>query len=120
MKTIKYLSINTCRANPGTIYVFGDNLIQRGKAGQALIRDEPNAYGIPTKRLPSMASQAFFSDRKDEQEAVHRAIADLVKLSFTHTIVFPEAGIGTGLARMEASSPQLFKTMNKMLIDYFE
>lgn len=42
------------RANREKIYVFGDNMKRYGKRGQAVIRDEPNAFGVATKRHPSM------------------------------------------------------------------
>jgi hypothetical protein len=51
-----------CRAHPDKIFVFGDNTKGFGKGGQAIIRDEPNAFGVPTKRLPSMAEGSFFEE----------------------------------------------------------
>ena len=48
------------RENPHKIFVFGDNMKRYGKRGQAVIRDEPNAYGVATKRYPSMDNWAFF------------------------------------------------------------
>ena len=36
------------------IFIFGDNDIEKGKKGQAIIRNMPNALGIPTKKLPSL------------------------------------------------------------------
>ena len=119
MNTIKFLSVEVCRTNPGTIFVFGDNLIHRGKAGQAIIRDEPNAFGIPTKRLPSMGEVSFFADRDDEFKAVFTAIDKLMIIGWERKVVFPEAGIGTGLAKMEEYSPILFKRMNVLLNTYF-
>ena len=43
-------------------YLFGDNMIGKGMAGQAIIRGLPNAFGIPTKNLPAMTEQSFFTD----------------------------------------------------------
>ena len=37
------------RSQPECLFIFGDNDIQKGKRGQAIIRDEPNAIGIPTR-----------------------------------------------------------------------
>jgi len=46
--------------NPDVLYLFGDNLVQKGFGGQAKeMRGEPNAEGIPTKKLPSMEAKAF-------------------------------------------------------------
>ena len=49
------------RANPDTLYVFGDNMRRRGMGGQAAeMRGEPNAVGIPTKWRPSRTEWDFF------------------------------------------------------------
>lgn len=58
------------RTNPDKVWVFGDNMKGFGKGGQAMIRDEPNAFGIPTKRYPSKDNWAYFSDKEDERMAV--------------------------------------------------
>lgn len=107
------------RENPEKIYVFGDNMKRYGKRGQAVIRNEPNAYGVATKRYPSMEDWAFFSDKSDEFDCVIKDLRGLYTLSKTHTIVFPEAGIGTGLAKMELKSFALWSKMNSILKDYF-
>ena len=62
----KIFSVEDCNNNPNKIYIFGDNLCSVGKGGQAVIRDCNNVFGIPTKRTPSMDSNAFFSDNFDE------------------------------------------------------
>lgn len=60
----EYFSIEQCLHNPDKIYVFGDNLIKKGLGGQAQIRNCPNAFGISTKRFPSMSLDSFFSDKR--------------------------------------------------------
>ena len=124
MSTIiqKRFSIEDCNQNSSRIYVFGDNLIGKGKGGQAIIRDCRNTYGIPTKRLPSMDEDSFFNDDFDEYEAVKSAIEKLIILKHSRkdtTFVFPEDGLGTGRAEMNIQSPKLFKYMNKLLNTYF-
>ena len=118
----KIFSVKDCNHNPKKIYIFGDNLCGIGKGGQAIIRDCSNAFGIPTKRAPSMNSNAFFSDQFDEYEAVKAKIEKLITLDRYKTditFVFPTAGLGTGLAKMNQTSPKLFKYMNKMLYNFF-
>ena len=119
----KIFSVKDCNNNPNKIYIFGDNLCGIGKGGQAIIRDCSNAFGIPTKRAPSMDSSAFFSDQFDEYEAVKAKIEELIILDHCKTditFVFPTAGLGTGFARkMNQTSPKLFKYMNKMLYKFF-
>ncbi len=114
-----HLSVELLRANPARVYVFGDNLLKRGTAGQAIIRAEPNAFGIPTKRLPSMSERAFFSDRDDEREALLSALRELFVLAKTREIVFPEAGLGTGLAQMARRSPMIYRQMCEILQEHF-
>lgn len=122
VKLQKIFSVENCSANPDHMYIFGDNLIGKGKGGQAIIRDCPNAIGIPTKRLPSMEEDAFFNDEFDEYEAIKAAIEKLVVYAFVHkevTFVFPTDGLGTGLSQMPKRSPKLFKYMNTLLNKHF-
>lgn len=119
MRTTKYLSVDMCRENPDTIYVFGDNLLGVGKGGQAMIRDEPNTFGIPTKRAPGTNKADYFSDKNDEAVAIRKAVNKLLKLSRKNVVVFPEDGLGTGRAKMKEKSPVLFSLMNDMIRNLF-
>lgn len=47
---IKRYTLNLVKGNRDVYFVFGDNLIGEGKGGQAIIREEPNTIGVPTKR----------------------------------------------------------------------
>lgn len=118
-RTEANISVLMLRANPENIYVFGDNLLRRGTAGQAVIRGEPNAFGIPVKRGPAILPSAFFSDQPDELQALLKALRELYSLSRTKTIVFPVAGIGTGLAGMAAYSPEAYRQMTSILSTHF-
>jgi len=93
-ETIKWMDEYILRDNPDKIYIFGDNEQRYGKGGQAIIRDEPNAFGIATKKRPSMDDDAFFTD--DEFEANKKLIdEDIAKIKADgRPIVYPEAGIG--------------------------
>lgn len=113
------LTVEMCRANPVKVFVYGDNLAGYGTAGQACIRNEPNAFGIPTKRYPSMGVGAFFADSKCEEEHVLNALRDLYVLSKRHTIVFPRNGVGTGLAKMQENSPIIYGKMCEILFKHF-
>lgn len=125
---IDILSPQICRDNPTKLYVFGDNLMQVGKGGQAIIRDEPNAYGIPTKRKPSMSEDAFFSDKQEEFDVVLEALSDLRDEGYLsapspidedygmghyleqyETVVLPIDMVGTGLAMLPEKSPKIFE-----------
>lgn len=115
----KILSPPICRRYPEKVFVFGDNLKAFGKGGQAIIRDEPNSFGIPTKRYPSWDDWAFFSDQPDEIEAVKKSLRELYKLGQDKVIVFPEDGIGTGRAKMEEKSPIAYEMMCGILLEHF-
>jgi len=109
IEVVARYSPETLRSNPEKVYVFGDNLVKKGKGGQAIIRDEPNAFGIPTKRLPSMSAQAFFGKNiTEEKAAITAAIDELIALRRQgKTIVFPRDGLGSGRARIIQKSPEV-------------
>jgi hypothetical protein len=46
----EFWSIIDAKNNGDFLFIFGDNDKKIGKKGQAIIRDEINAYGIPTKK----------------------------------------------------------------------
>ena len=115
----KTLSVQLVRTHPEKVYVYGDNLKHFGKGGQAIIRYEPNAFGIPTKRYPSWDDWAFFSDQPDEIEAVKVSLRELWKLGQDKVIVFPEDGIGTGRAKMKEKSPIAYEMMCGILSEHF-
>lgn len=109
VKKVKWFSVDLCRENPNCVFIFGDNTIGQGCGGQAQIRYEPNAHGVPTKKLPSMHANSFFSD--DEFDQNKKWILDAlnnIPENFD-AIVFPEDGLGTGLADLPNKAPKTFK-----------
>lgn len=115
------LTVQLCQENPNAILVFGDNLIRAGTAGQAIIRKEPNAFGIPTKRYPATTEHSFFHDAECEQNHVLRALRTLYERIRDRRcdICWPTSGIGTGLAQMPQKSPVIFAKMNEILYQHF-
>jgi hypothetical protein len=105
------------RKYPKILFVFGDNMLEQGMGGQAKeMRGEPNAVGIPTKFLPSYEDKAFFSD--DDLYRVKYRIDDRVLKLFCHAsddgqIVWPKAGIGTGLADLRNKAPAIWDLIEK-------
>ena len=104
------------RDEPDTLFVFGDNMQRRGMGGQAFsMRGEPNAVGIPTKKSPSMRPEAFFSD--------HDLVAWKIEVQhdfdrlFNHEgkIVWPDAGIGTGRAKLHLHAPKIMAAIDILL-----
>lgn len=103
-----------CMAYHDHIVVFGDNLIQKGKVGQAVIRDENNSFGIPTKRLPSMNSGSFFSDQQDEYDIVKDKLIYLwTQHEAGRSIILPINQVGTGLAKLEEYSPVIHSLITR-------
>lgn len=100
------------RDNPQTLFVFGDNLTEKGLGGQAKeMRGEQNAIGIPTKAYPGMADVDFFSD-DDFAVATGKIGMKFIQL-FNHArmggdIVWPKDGIGTGLADLKNKAPKIW------------
>jgi hypothetical protein len=62
-KTVETLSPKLLRENPNWLFVFGDNALRYGKGGQAVIRDEPNAFGIVTKLKPNNTNDSYMTDK---------------------------------------------------------
>jgi len=100
--------------NPTHLFVFGDNDIEKSKGGQAIIRDEPNAMGIPTKKLPSLRKGSFYTDddleenKKNINNAIYKILLEFLSKDYD-TLVFPEDGLGTGYAQLQVRAPETYK-----------
>ncbi len=110
---MRFVTRQYVRANPDKIFLFGDNLEKRGFGGQAAaMRGESNAIGIPTKKSPSYASEAFFTDEEFEQNkiTIDDAFTQLSKTvsDAPRVIVIPANGLGTGRAELDKRAPRTF------------
>ncbi len=115
-------SVKVVRQFPSHIFVFGDNIVGWGKGGQACIRDEQNAFGIPTKLYPSMDARSFFSDEiETARDFVFDSIDRLVNVCIiTNGIAtFPAAGLGTGRAELPTRAPKLYADMCDYIYEQF-
>lgn len=104
--------------NPNDLFIFGDNDIQKGKGGQAVIRDMKNSAGIPTKKIPSKSDTSFYTDEEYEENKQKIKLAIDKILSKKHeyvNLVFSENGIGTGLAKLDVVAPKTFKYLVKAI-----
>lgn len=96
------------RKHPDFVFVFGDNLTRTGNGGQAIIRNETNALGLVTKRLPSHTSDAYMTGTDEDYHNVKQSFITINNyLSYGSTLIFPAAGLGTGLARLQTTAPDL-------------
>jgi len=114
------LSVKKCKANRNKIYVFGDNVLRKGKAGQAIIRNCKNSFGVITKRYPNNKHDSYLKDNEFDLKLV---MNDLTKLRYLmykgNTIVFPRDGLGTGLAQLGLHAPKIHIKMFKYIEKYF-
>lgn len=105
----------TCQRYPKFIFIFGDNDECRGKRGQAIIRDEPNAMGIPTKKRPTYDPSSFYSDDEYYQniEKIDDAIESIKENLVNYDgLMYPINGIGTGLSQLDIKAPKTYKYLN--------
>tara|TARA_R110002072_G_scaffold251266_2_gene410131 strand:- start:18546 stop:18914 length:369 start_codon:yes stop_codon:yes gene_type:complete len=106
------------REEPDALFVFGDNLARRGFGGQAKeMRGEPNAVGIPTKKLPSMREGSFFTDSDLPTWRMHVAPAFERLRNHPGRIVWPTDGLGTGLAQLQHRAPAIWQELEALEIE---
>lgn len=110
IERVKLYSTELCRQRPNDVFVFGDNLQGVGTGGQAIIRYEPNAYGIPTKKAPHMGPSAFFTDVELDLNvsAINLAIIRIqdAQRRLGGVIILPTDGLGTGRAQLQTRAPR--------------
>lgn len=111
------------RANRNVFYLFGDNMAGKGFGGQAAeMRGERNAIGVPTKFLPSMKPEAFFSDDHPDNLFVRTVINDAfvmarAYLKMGYHIVIPADGLGTGRAELPQRAPKILALIEKRIAE---
>lgn len=113
--TVKRYTRAMIQANPDKLYVFGDNIARTGYGGQAnAARDEPNAVGIPTKRGPYV-----YLEDTDYAEWLVASAPDFARivraLNGGATVVWPEDGIGTGLAELAIRAPKIWDLLQEQI-----
>ncbi len=113
-----WYSPELCRSHPHKTFVFGDNMLRFGKGGQAIIRDEPNAYGVVTKRKPAMTNDSFF--REGNEHDMDAVLADLSGLwdllKIDGTVVVPiteqqQVSLGCERACLPEVAPSIYDTI---------
>lgn len=108
------------RANPIKTFVFGDNVERRGFGGQAAeMRGEPNALGICTKWKPSTFPNSYFYDYQfdETRRIVDDDLNNLISiLDLGFDIVIPAAPFGSGLSKLDKTSPLLYEYLNDRIL----
>jgi hypothetical protein len=119
---MKYITRYDVKTGKNKVFVFGDNDQRSGFGGQAKeMRGEPNTVGIRVKKLPSMSDNAFYTDDEYVSNATKIAqdLEHLARIAYGKTIVFPEAGIGTGMAMLDQTAPKTFAYLSMALDQMF-
>lgn len=90
--------------------VFGDNLLEKGQGGQAIVRTSPNAFGIPTKKAPGKGVMDYFSD--DDAKVIplirdkFEVLATLLQAG--DGVIYPRYGLGSGRAMLSVKAPRIY------------
>ena len=117
VRRIRHITRAMVRAEPQTIWVFGDNMAGAGFAGQAReMRGEPNALGVPTKWEPSRDEAAYFTDADADIPEVRHAILSAFQqmraaLADGRDVVIPADGLGTGLSELPTRAPRIHRAI---------
>ena len=114
IRVVKRYTVDDTVKHERSLFVFGDNDARRGLGGQATIRGSPNAIGIPTKKHPNTRAKDYYSDVEFVQNRVKilRAIREMIGtfvMGDYNTLVVPEDGLGTGLAKLPLTAPLTYK-----------
>lgn len=115
-----YWTIDDVKKMSDYLFVFGDNDIKKGKKGQAIIRDEHNTIGIPTKKIPNYSLSSYYYDDEYENNikkinVAFNKIIEIINTKKYKGIVLPEDGIGTGLAKLNENAPKTLEYINKKI-----
>jgi hypothetical protein len=108
------------RENKNALYIFGDNDIKQGNGGQAVIRDEPNAMGVPTKKLPSKGENSFYTDLEYDSNiqkiniAIENILKEFMKDDYNY-LVLSYNKLGTGLSQLPERAPKTFKYLDNKI-----
>lgn len=118
-RSTRMINRSELRKNTRTLYLFGDNDARKGLGGQAKeMRNEPNAIGISTKKLPATSEQSYKTDAELDQnkkiitDDINKVIAAWDSGKYDK-LVIPE--IGTGLAELPTRAPQTYAFLQQEL-----
>jgi len=114
------LTTARCNKNKDSIYVYADNIIKKGKSGQAIIRDCENAIGIPIKRFPKNNDESNLRDTIEDTRAVIVALNKIKMKSYNgYKIMLPKEGLGINLNNLGLHAPKIHILIHNFIEDNF-
>lgn len=113
--TQKWITRADLQANRDVLYIFGDNEERCGYGGQAgEMRGEPNAIGVATLAAPGRYWRA--DDTQRQCKVINQDLAPVrAALAKGNVVVFPEDGIGTGIASLKEHAPETFEFLERQI-----
>lgn len=113
-----YITKEYLRSHPNEVFVFGDNLLRKGKGGAAVLRDEPNTYGFITKKYPNNDDISFY--RPGEYGFVFdnelSKLIELIKANPEKIFLIPR--LGGGLANKYKIREKIIEHRIKVLEEF--
>lgn len=117
-----FWTIEDVTTSRNKIFIYGDNDMQIGLGGQAVIRNESNTLVIRTKKSSDIQNDAYYTDSEFEDNK-KKILRDIKKISdellFGAIIVFSDSGYGTGLAKLKEKAPNTYKFLCDILLEKF-
>lgn len=107
------------KEHPNEIFVFGDNLIRKGKEGAAIHRDESNTYGFITKKYPHNRDSDFYKPGKYEDRYILEIWKLQKKIKANPDKIFLISKLGAGLANRFGIFEQVIEPHIKEILGQF-
>ncbi len=95
--------------NPTHIFVFGDNLLRRGRGGAAILRDCKNTYGFITKREPNNKASSFYKPSDYLSTFSKELVKLMTKIEAEPENTFLISQLGSGLANRHKIYQKIIK-----------
>lgn len=115
----RFCSIDFVESHPRSLFVFGDNVLQRGVRGQSVVRHCSNSWGIPSKKNDK---GALLSDRDydDNKRMIDECFADLQRRMQSYDkIVFSLYGWDHDVKAGMISAPRTYQYLMEQFDSIF-
>lgn len=108
------------RNHPNEIFVFGDNHFRRGTGGAAILRDEPNVYGVITKKTPSQNPEDYFTI-EEYRPVFEQELSKLVdEITQNRDKTYLVSRIGGGIANRYGIFEHIIEPRIKKALEQFQ